>query len=172
MNSAPHWLRVIVADDSAPVRDRMVSMLREIPNVKLAAETSDVPETISLLRNLNPDVLILDIGMPGGCGLDVLDAIRAEHIQTKTLVVTNYADTEYETKALQAGALAFLNKSRDFLKAIDLVRDLAAQNQPISSDTSNSDLLSPKSQETDSPTDFLSNENPQACGSPPPQPGD
>jgi DNA-binding NarL/FixJ family response regulator len=112
-------LRVLVADDSAPVRERMVSLLGELPCVKAVAESADVPSAIDSVRRLQPHVVILDISMPGGCGLDVLEVIRAERIPALVVVVTNYADPEYETRAREAGASAFFDKSRDFLKVIE-----------------------------------------------------
>ena len=118
-------LRVLVADDSAPVRERMVSLLGELPRVKVAAESDDVPGTIECVRRLRPHLILLDISMPGGSGLDVLDMIRAERIPTLVIVLTNHAEPEYETRALRSGAVAFLDKSRDFLKAIDFIREFS-----------------------------------------------
>lgn len=123
-NSARH--RVLVADDSTPVRERMISLLRELSCVALTAETADVPGTIDCICRLRPHVVILDIGMPGGSGLDVLDFIRAKHISTQVVVLTNHTDPEYKVRVLQAGAAAFFDKSRDYLKAIDFVLNLAA----------------------------------------------
>lgn len=125
MPSPPARLRVLVADDSPPVRERMISLLRELPCVTLTAEAADVPGTIDGICRLQPHVVILDLGMPGGCGLDVLDFIRAKLISTQVVVLTNDTDPEYKARALQAGAVAFLDKSRDFLKAIDFVLNLA-----------------------------------------------
>jgi DNA-binding NarL/FixJ family response regulator len=118
-------LRVLVADDSAPVRERMVSLLGELPHVKVAAESDDVPDTIECVRRLRPHLVLLDISMPGGSGFDVLDMIRAERIPTLVIVLTNHAEPEYETRAFRTGAVAFLDKSRDFLKAIDFIRDFS-----------------------------------------------
>ncbi len=119
-------LQVLLADDSTPVRERMISLLRELPCVAVIAEAVDVPGTIDCICRLLPHVVILDIGMPGGSGLDALDFIRAKRIPTQVVVLTNETAPEYKARALHAGVAAFFDKSRDFLKAIDLVRDLAA----------------------------------------------
>ena len=118
-------LRVVIADDSVSVRKRMVSLLSENPSVEVTAESSDVPSTIESVRTLRPHVLLLDISMPGGCGLDVLNVINTEHIPSKVLVLTNYSEPEYEAMARKGGAVAFLDKARDFLKAVDYVNDFA-----------------------------------------------
>lgn len=125
METASASVRVIIADDSTPVRERFAALLREIPQVEVVAETGDVAGSIAGVRDLRPDILCLDICMPGGSGLDVLDYIRAERIPTRTVVLTNLTESEYRTRALLAGAVVFLNKTRDFLKAAEFVRDYA-----------------------------------------------
>jgi DNA-binding NarL/FixJ family response regulator len=117
-------LRVLVADDSSPVRERMVSLLKELSCVRTVAESMDVPSTIECVCRFLPHVVILDISMPGGCGLDVLEFISAERIPSLVVVVTNFADPEYEDQARKAGADAFFDKSRDFHKAVEFVREL------------------------------------------------
>jgi len=118
-------LRVLIADNSTPVRLRIVSLLNEIPRVTAVAETVDVPNTIKEVGLLQPHLIILDLNMPGGNGLDVLEFIRRKKIQSLVIALTSETDLEYESTALQAGVIAFLNKSRDFLKLADVVRELA-----------------------------------------------
>lgn len=125
MNQKAARLRVLVADDSTPIRVRIVSWLNEIPRVNVVAETMDIPSTIEEVGLLQPHLIILDLNMPGGSGLDVLEFIRSEKIQSLVVIMTSESDPEYESKVLQAGAIAFLNKSRDFRKLIDVVRELA-----------------------------------------------
>lgn len=129
-------LRVLVADDSTPVRERMVSLLKELACVREAAESADVPSTIEAVTRFLPHVVILDISMPGGCGLDVLDFVRSENIPTLVVILTNFADPEYEARARLGGAAAFLDKSRDFLKAVEIVRQLAVERARLADDPS------------------------------------
>jgi DNA-binding NarL/FixJ family response regulator len=118
-------LSVIVADDSLVVRERLVGLLREVPGVSVVGETGDVAGTLEALRRLRPTVLVLDLSMPGGSGLTVLQQVRKEQIQSKVIVLTNYSSAEYEKVARARGASAFLNKSTEFMKVADLVRELA-----------------------------------------------
>jgi FixJ family two-component response regulator len=71
--------------------------------------------------------VVLDINMPGGSGLDVLRWMREERIRAVVIVLTNFAFTEYEQKARAYGATAFLNKSYEFMKVVDLVRKTRSQ---------------------------------------------
>ena len=125
MNPPTARLRVLVADDSTPIRVRIVSLLNEISRVNVVAETMDVSSTIEEVGLLQPHLVILDLNMPGGSGLDVLEYIRSEKIESMVLVMTSESDPEYQSTALQAGAIAFLNKSRDFRKLADIVRELS-----------------------------------------------
>ena len=118
-------LRVVVADDSAPVRERIVSLLSELPGVKVVAQCGDVAGAIDDVRRLRPHLVLLDLCMPDGSGLDVLAAIHANRIPALVVLLTNDTEPECETRARRAGAVAFFDKSRDFLKAIDFVREFS-----------------------------------------------
>lgn len=125
MDEATAAMRVMIADDSRPVRERLASLICEIPGVAVVAETSDIPATLDGVRTLLPDIVILDINMPGGSGFDVLDRIRMEGLHTLVIVITTHEEREYEIKAMESGAAAFFNKSRDFIAAAELVREYA-----------------------------------------------
>jgi DNA-binding NarL/FixJ family response regulator len=120
-------LRVLIADDSTVIRDRLAALLREVPGVSVVAESGDVSGTLDAIRQLRPAVVVLDVSMPGGSGLDVLRQMAEEGLQAVTIVLTNYPFPEYEKKAREQGAIAFLNKSSEFMKVADLMRHLASQ---------------------------------------------
>lgn len=128
-------LHVVIADDSALVRERLACMLRELPLVEVVAETGDVATTIQRVRILRPHVLILDLDMPGGSGLDVLRQVQAEEIPSLVIILTNHLEPEYQEGALRGGAAAYLDKSRDFLKAVDIIRSLSETPAPACNTT-------------------------------------
>ncbi len=125
MNLKTARLRVLIADDSAPVRQRIVSLFEELPRVRVIGETRNVPDTIAEIDRLRPQLVILDMNMPGGSGLDVLDFIRLNRIPSVVVVLSGESDPEYKIRASRAGAIAFLNKSRDLPRLVDIVRELA-----------------------------------------------
>jgi DNA-binding NarL/FixJ family response regulator len=120
-------LSTLIADDSAVVRERLAALLREVPGVSVVAETEDVKGTLEGIRRLRPAVVVLDINMPGGSGLDVLRRMAEERIRAVVIVLTNFAFPEYEQKARELGASAFLDKSNAFTKVADMVRELSNQ---------------------------------------------
>lgn len=125
-------LRVVVADDSDPVRERIVSLLCELPRVRVAGEAADVQGAIDSVCRLRPHLVLLDLCMPGGSGLDVMAAIQAARIPALVVVLTNDSEPECEARARRAGAVAFFNKSRDFLKAVDFVREFSERSFQLS----------------------------------------
>lgn len=118
-------VRVLIADDSTPVRERMAALLWEIPRVEVIAETADVPGTMDGLMSLLPDIVLLDISMPGGNGFEVLERIRREGMATQVVVVTTHEEPEFECRAMESGAAAFFNKTRDFMAVAEFVRQFA-----------------------------------------------
>lgn len=128
-------MRVLLADDSLVVRERLAGLLREVSGVSIVAQTHDVPGTLEAIREHRPAVVILDLNMPGGSGLDVLQWVQTEKFPVTVFVLTNYPILEYEQKARDYGARAFLDKSHEFMKAVELVRQLAdATPQPAARD--------------------------------------
>ena len=109
-------IRVVIADDSAPVRKGLSALLSGIGEVEIVGESRDVVETITFIRESRPDVVILDLRMPDGTGLDVLERIRNERPTPKVIVLTNYPFVQYRKKCLEAGASFFFDKSTEFHK--------------------------------------------------------
>jgi DNA-binding NarL/FixJ family response regulator len=122
-------LTVQIADDSHVIRERLGGLLREVPDVSVVAETGEAKETLDAVRRLTPAVLILDLSMPGGSGLEVLRQMSRDRLATVVIVLTNFPFPEYKKEALRHGAVAFLNKSSEFMKVIEFVRQLTTGGQ-------------------------------------------
>jgi DNA-binding NarL/FixJ family response regulator len=109
-----HKIKVFIADDSLIVREHLVTMLEELAGIKVVGQAENVAEAISAIRILQPDVVILDIRMPGGSGIDVLQTIKQDEVAPMVIILTNYPYPGYRQKCLQAGADFFLDKSTEF----------------------------------------------------------
>ena len=121
LSRSNHKLKVFIADDSLIVREHLVTMLDELAGVEIVGQAGTVTEAISAIRILQPDVVILDIRMPGGSGIDVLENIKQNDSTLKVIVLTNYPYPSYRQKCLQAGADFFLDKSTEFDQIPELV---------------------------------------------------
>jgi len=109
-------MKVFVADDSKIVVERLVDLLRDVPGVQFAGQAGDVPEALRSIQQVHPDVVILDMQMPGGSGLDVLRVIRRDHPRLYVLICTNHPYPQYRDECLSAGANFFLDKTAEFAK--------------------------------------------------------
>ena len=107
-------IKVFIADDSHIVRDHLVTILDELAGIEIVGQAETAPEAIGAIRRLRPDVVILDIRMPGGSGIDVLENIKQDEATPVVIILTNYPYPGYRQKCLQAGADFFLDKSAEF----------------------------------------------------------
>jgi len=117
-------MKVFIADDSKIVVDRLADLLGDVRGVEVAGQAGDALEAVRCIRQVNPDAVILDLQMPGGSGLDVLRAIRPDHPGLYVLICTNYAYPQFREECLSAGANYFLDKSSEFEKIPDILREL------------------------------------------------
>lgn len=102
--------RILLADDHKEMRDRVVSLLQDEFDVVGAVEDGGVLLQAEL--ELQPDVCVLDISMPGICGIDAAAQLKARGSKTKIVVLTVYDDPDFLEAALTSGALGYVVKSR------------------------------------------------------------
>ena len=117
-------MRVLIADDSVVVRDRLVAMLSELSGVDVVGVASDTPGAIESLGRLQPDVVVVDIRMPGGSGFDVLNEVKQREPSPVVIMLTNYAYPQHRARAEEAGADFFLDKSEQFERVPELIKEL------------------------------------------------
>jgi DNA-binding NarL/FixJ family response regulator len=101
---------VVVADDQSAVREGLVLLLGTLSGIVVAGEAADGDTAVELVAATNPDVVLMDLNMPGCDGVTATRRITAEHPGTRVVVLTTYADDESIIGALQAGALGYLTK--------------------------------------------------------------
>lgn len=103
-------ITVVVADDQSAVREGLVLLLGTLPGITVAGEAADGDAAVELVATAKPQVVLMDLNMPGGDGVTATARITAEHPGTRVVVLTTYADDESIIGALQAGALGYLTK--------------------------------------------------------------
>ena len=118
-------LSVVVVEDSGPVRLVWRDLVEQIDGMEIVGEFGNVAEAIAGIRSIEPDLVLLDIQLGDGSGLDVLAMIRSDYPQTRVLVVTNYVDDVYRTKCADAGAHGFFDKNRDLRRFRRHLEELA-----------------------------------------------
>ena len=103
-------MTVVVADDQSAVREGLVLLLGTLPGIAVAGEAADGEAAVDMVAKTRPQVVLMDLNMPGCDGVTATARITAEHPGTRVVVLTTYADDESIIGALRAGALGYLTK--------------------------------------------------------------
>ena len=119
-------IRVMIADDHAVVRQGIRIVLEQVEGIEVVGEASDGDEALALARELRPDVVLLDVTMPGKTGLEVARDLRAEGPESAILILSMHDDPEYVLQAVRAGADGYVLKDvapSELRAAIQAVHD-------------------------------------------------
>lgn len=103
-------IRVLVVDDHTVVRDGICALLALAGDIEVVGEAANGIEALKMVKELEPDVVLMDIAMPIMGGLEATRRIRKEFSRTRVLVLTQYDDKEYVFPVIQAGASGFISK--------------------------------------------------------------
>ncbi len=117
-------MKVFIVDDSALVRERIIDMISENPGIEITGQAKNAQEGINSILKLKPDVVILDIRMPGGNGIEVLKNIKKNSSAPTIIILTNYPYPQYRKKCMEAGADYFFDKSSEFNKIVEVIKKL------------------------------------------------
>ena len=117
-------IKVLIVDDSAVVRERLKEALADVNGVVIAGEAADAIEAFRLTREIKPRLVILDMHMPGGSGIDALHRIKEHQPETVVVMFTNYSGEPYRKACMAAGADYFCDKSLDYDTVARVCRDL------------------------------------------------
>ena len=117
-------LRVIIADDHIVVRQGIRAVLEEVDGLEVVGEAGDGAEALALVEELSPDVVVLDVNMPGKSGLEVATELREEAHPARVLMLSMHDDPEYVLQAVRSGADGYVLKDvapadlRDAVQAV------------------------------------------------------
>ncbi len=125
-------IRVLVADDHALVRAGLKQILGKTGEISVVGEARNGQEAMVEARRTPCDVILLDIGMPGRSGLDVLKQLRAEHPDLPVLILTMYPEEQYAVRALRAGAAGYITKDSGPEELVGAVQKVAAGGRYVS----------------------------------------
>jgi len=117
-------VKVLLADDSKLVRERLAVQLCELEKVELVGETDYIPELLELIQRLKPDVVDLDIHMPGGNGIQALAAIKKEPGSPVVIMLAMLPYPQYRKRCLEAGAEFFFDKATEFDLVMQALKQL------------------------------------------------
>ncbi len=118
-------IKVVLCDDHAVVRRGIRDTLMEATDIQVVAEADGYATLRDALRIHKPDVLLLDVDLPGRSGLEILAVLQEEASPVKTVMVSMYPEDQYAIRCLKAGAVGYLNKGGDPAALLTAVRTVA-----------------------------------------------
>lgn len=124
-------VRVVLVDDHALVRGGLAQLLAATDDLEVVGQAGDGAEAVAVVAATRPDVVVMDLQMPGTDGVAATRRIVAEHPGSQVLVLTSYSDTERIVAALDAGAMGYLLKDADPEDVIGGVRAVSRGESPL-----------------------------------------
>jgi DNA-binding NarL/FixJ family response regulator len=124
--ASPRQIRVVIADDHAVVRDGLRSLIDAQPGLQVVGEAADGDEAWRRACELAPDVLLLDLSMPGVGGVDAAERIAADCPQVRVLALTMHEERGYVTRLLRTGAAGYVLKRTASAELVRAIRAVAA----------------------------------------------
>jgi DNA-binding NarL/FixJ family response regulator len=117
-------IRCLLADDHTLVRQGIRRLLESEPDIEVVAEASSAEEAVEKTKDLRPDLVLMDVGMPGLSSFEAARQIRRISLVTRVLFLTMYDDEEYVMQCMEAGASGYLLKDAPSQQLIAAVRDV------------------------------------------------
>lgn len=133
MNTIP-TIRILLVDDHAIVREGYRALLAKQPGMRVVAEAADGGEAYRRFKECSPDVVITDLSLPGGSGLEVIARIKQRDASAKILVFSMHQNPSFALQATRAGALGYVTKSSPPDVLLRAVHDVYAGRLTLSAD--------------------------------------
>ena len=125
-------IRIVVADDHAIVRDGLKQLLAVPSDLEVVGEARDGHEVLQRVRELDFDLLLLDMSMPGKSGIELIKQVRAEKPRLRILILSMHEEHQYAIRAIRAGASGYITKESATNKLVEAIRKVASGGAYIS----------------------------------------
>lgn len=149
-------IKVLVVDDHDLVRTGIRRMLADISGLQVVGEAESGEEALRRVRELRPDVVLMDVKMPGIGGLEATRKLQHSHPDTRVVAVTACEEDPFPTRLMQAGAAGYLTKGAALEEMVQAIRQVFAGQRYISPQIAQQLALKSFQPKTDSPFDLLS----------------
>lgn len=106
-------IKLLIVDDHELVRSGIVRMLKDKPGLEIVGQASSGEEALDMTRQLEPDIILMDVRMPGMGGLEATRMLKQRHPQVRVIAVTACEESKFPVRLLQAGASGYLTKGTD-----------------------------------------------------------
>ena len=123
---------VTIVEDDSEVRTRLISLISDHVQFELLSAASNMVDGMSDLLKYKPDILLTDLGLPDGTGIDIIKAIEKNHLDVEAMVISGFQDEHNVFNALQAGASAYIHKHDQSQNITDAILSMMEGGAPIS----------------------------------------
>jgi DNA-binding NarL/FixJ family response regulator len=127
-------IRIVMADDHAIVREGLKRIVGEVADLQVVGEAADGTEVMQRVRELEFDVLVLDLSMPGRSGMELIKLVKAEKPRLRILVLSMHQETQYAVRAIKSGASGYLTKESAPAQLEQAIRKIAGGGAYISAE--------------------------------------
>jgi DNA-binding NarL/FixJ family response regulator len=148
--------RIVVADDHAIVREGLKQLLSAAGDLQVVGEAADGHGVIKAVREIEFDVLLLDMSMPGKSGIELIKQVKSEKPRLRILVLTMHEEHQYAIRAIRAGASGYLTKESASRQLLEALRKVASGGAFISSEVAEQLALGAMPDATRAPHESLS----------------
>ena len=121
-NQTEKRARIVIVDDHPAVREALVSRIERQPDLEVCGEAADMGEALSLVADLQPDLVVIDISLKTGSGIELIKRIKDRDESVPMLVWSMHCEALYAERALRAGALGYINKDQATDKIVEAIR--------------------------------------------------
>ncbi len=118
--------KILIVDDHPPVREALALRIRWEPDLEVCGEAADMCEAMRLVDETRPDLVVVDISLKAGNGIDLIRRIRDRNDRVRLLVWSMHSESLYAERALRAGAMGYVNKEQATEKIVEAVRRVLA----------------------------------------------
>jgi len=115
-------MNILIADDSMIIRESLSKLISRNNPEDMIAKAVNVGDAITKINETEPDLVVLDLAMPGGDGFDVMKEIRERHMETVVIMLTNFATESNRKKSREAKVDYFLDKTNEFEKVLEIIK--------------------------------------------------
>lgn len=116
-------MTILIVDDSTNIRKALVKSLNTlIPQIKKITEKDDIDDALITIEKDKPDIMILDLMLKSGTGLDLLKAIKSKEDRPMTILYSNFLDSQYKLSAKKLGVEEYFDKSDDIFKLVEIIK--------------------------------------------------
>jgi DNA-binding NarL/FixJ family response regulator len=118
-------IRIVIADDHAIVREGLKRIVSEIPDMQVVGEAADGTQVMQRVRELDFDIIVQDLSMPGRSGMELIKLVRAEKPKLRILVLSMHQELQYAVRAIKSGASGYLTKESAPAQLEQAIRKIA-----------------------------------------------